>query len=222
MIFKSQTPPPEPQQVKQTHIHQSPSIVGPIFAKASVAGLSLIACWFGAIYLLAQAGAAQPAKTLSQWLIVTIFLATLVFIANQWFDKILDHRLEMTKELTQQHRLRQLYANKLAGDTRQLGDQQRLANLVYLVMTTAYDQLHTKGPFTGTARPWSSHQAGQLTLAGESAKVGRTFAAQVRPWLEQFEIISGDQINTRRYPDIHSIQHLLFLPPVAPQLNGHA
>ena len=201
-----------------THIHYHTSDVGQIIARSAVALVSVFLGWHGLVFMVSLTGARQPEMVVAQLVFWVGGGAAVVFflghLLSEHLDRYYNHREAMEAERTQQIRYRQLMAGSAATDSRTLGDQKRLMALIYLVMLDAYDYLAKNKRFRGVWRPWSRRSAGQYTLVslGETSPVGEEFGARVRPWLEQAGVIDEDQINVKDYPDIASIQRLIYQP----------
>ena len=209
-----------------THIHNyTPSETTPIFARAIVYALAIPTVgWYGGVFLLTQMGIFNPQRALAQIIIWSIIIAGFTYIASRWLDGTIasfyNHRQAMADKETERMRYQQIMLNSMAKDTRRLGDDQRLAVLILSVMEDAYDQLarNDKGKFVGLARPWSRRSAGNIVLTslGEVEPVGDEFGRKARQFLQDQHIIVGDQVNSKHFPDLASVQLKLFEPPVLP------
>lgn len=201
-----------------THYH-TPSEVGPIVVKAVIGFIALPVGWWGLNFLLDQAGIYRPQVVAAQCLLWVIGLIggslfMKVFVVDAYYRDHLDHQLALEKERTEQLRYTQLHTQSVVTDTRASGERQRLATLVYMVMLDAYDYVAKNGDFRGSWRPWSRRTAGEYLLVtlGETAPVGEALGAKARAFLERHEVVVDDQIDLGRYPDIASIQRLLYQP----------
>lgn len=211
---RSEIVPPTP-----THVHHhTPSEVGPIVAKAAIGLLAVLLAWFIGLYLLGKMGVRDPEAVLARLIVWGLLIVALVFLLNHWLSGYLDryyvHREAIEKEKTQQARYRQVMTQSAVVDTRREGEGKRLASLIYVIMLDVYDDVAKKGPYKGSWRPWSRRAAGERVLVtmGETEPVGPEFGAKVRRFLEHHEIIINDQLNLGQYPDIASVQRVLYQP----------
>lgn len=198
--------------------HHTPSEATPILAKAGVGVLGLIVFWLFGLFLLSQMGVHKPAETLAH----LIVYGCLLIGGAWWVDRLVRHYVEryfahketIEQERTQQMRYKQVLTHSAVTDSRREGDDKRLASLIYLILLDAYDYYAKHGPYRGAWRPWSRRPAGEYVLLtlGEQQPVGPEFGAKVRGFLEKHEIIVSDQLNLERYPDIASVQRVLYTP----------
>ena len=211
-------PPPGP-----THIHNhTPGASGEIWAKILGAIVLVILAWFALVFLADQAGVRRPTEVVAQGLFWAGGLAFAAWLLNHiigdHLDRWYDHREAIEEQRTNQMRYRQLLAGSMATDSRALGDEKRLAALIYLVMHDAYDYLARNRKFRGTWRPWSRRSAGDyvLMVLGEETPVGEEFGSRVRPFLATAGIITpDDQVNQKHFPDLGSVQRVLYQPVLA-------
>jgi hypothetical protein len=212
------SPPPGP-----THIHNhTPGQAGEVWAKISGAVVLIVLAWFALVFLAGQAGVDRPTEVVAQGLFWVGGILAVVWLLGRALGEHLDrwyaHCEAIEEQKTNQMRYRQLLAGSAATDSRRLGDEKRLAALVYLVVLDAYDYLARNRKFRGVWRPWSKRSAGAYTLIslGETSPVGNEFGARVRPFLETTGIITGDdQVDQKHFPDLASVQRVLYQPVLA-------
>jgi hypothetical protein len=170
--------------------------------------------WHGGVFVLAKAGFGEPEETLATILLWAGGLIVLGIVATRWVEGFLDRWLEhqevMKDKETEQLRYRQLMQQSVVVDSRRQGEDKRRAALVYAIMDRAYDYYAQHGPFKEAWRPWSRRSAGQIVLAGETEPVGETLAVKAKEFLLRHEVIVREQINVQRYPDLASVQRLLY------------
>ena len=217
--FRAQSPAPPPKPPGPTHIHHhQPGEMEKVLSRVVGLFLSVGILWLIGLFLLNQAGVRNPNRTLAiivVWVAVALclmffFRFTLIDLWDRW----LSHREEIERERTQQVRYQQMLAGSAVVDTRTTGDRQRLTALILHILIDAYHHVATSGPYRGGERPWSRRQAAgrTLTTLGESAPVGEALGGKVRPFLEQHQIIINDQLNLEQFPDLASVQRLLYQP----------
>lgn len=211
-----------------THVHNhQPNPAGVIVSVALIGLVGIFLAWHAGIYLLDLAGARQPRETMAQIILWTGGLLFAGWLLTLWFDNVMDkyfaHQKAMANARIDEMRYRSRLAHSMAQDSRLLGEEQRFTALVYAVLLTAYDHQVRNGHFRGTYRPWSRRSAGGQILysLGEQEPVGEAMGARVAPWLEEREIIKGDQLNLERFPDIASVQRLLYAPPIVREPNRY-
>ena len=201
------------------HHHNGPSPVGIAIAITIGVGVLAAGLWYAGIFLLRQMAVRHPAEA---W--AAILLGTPLLLALNWlFNTEVDRRdasrqahAEKMKLLELETlRLQRTMQPALLNPSKVNGDN-RLAELIMLIMTQAYKYLEQRGRFRGQARPWSRRQGGAfvLTALGESKEVGGDLAVKAKSFLLFHDIITPDdeQINTARYPDIDAVRMLLALP----------
>ena len=224
MKFKHKTealpaPPPAPTTI---HNH-APSAFGAVFSKVLAGVLGAIFLWFAGVFLFKKVGFRHPDEALA----VTVFIAlagAITLLAGSFvFDRFLNRWFEFQKEMrdkeTEQLRYRQLLLQSAVADTRPAGSEQtRLNSLILQIMDEAYTHLAKNGRFRGAWRPWSRRNAGAMTLLslGENEPVGETLAVKAKTFLLRHEVIVNEQVNLKRYPDLASIQKLLYAPVLLP------
>lgn len=206
------------------HIHNhSPNPAISIVAIATVVLIGVLLAWHAGIYLLDLAGARQPRETMAQVVIWGVGLFVFSFLATRWLESVMDrcfaHKQTMANITTEQLRYKQMMIGSAVTDTRALGEDKRLNALVLAVAMEAYDYLAKNNTryFRGQSRPWSRRQAGAQVLAslGETNPVGEAMAQRARTWLEERGIVTGDdQVDLDRFPNLASVQRLLYGPPV--------
>jgi len=212
------SPPPGP-----THIHNhTPGQAGEVWARLTGGIAVVVLAWFGLIFLAGQAGVDRPTEVVAQGIFWVGGILAMIWLLGRALGEHLDrwyaHREAIEEQRTNQMRYRQLLAGSAATDSRRLGDEKRLAALVYLVMLDAYDYLARNRKFRGVWRPWSRRSAGAYTLIslGETSPVGEEFGARARPVLANAGIITeDDQIDQKHFPDIASVQRVIFQPVLA-------
>ena len=212
-----------PQPAGPTHIHNhAPSALGEIFGKVLAALIALIASWFVGVFILGRAGFSHPDRTLASAIIWLAGAAIFVFLGNHFVENVLDrwfeHREAMEDRRAEQLRYRQIMQQSAVTDSRQSGERARLTALALAVMWSAYEYYERNGAFRGAWRPWSRRSAGKVILhgLGETQPVGEAFGEQARQFLKANQVITGDspneQINIAQFPDIASVQRLLYYP----------
>lgn len=209
----------EQQQPRETVVHHH----GPAWGRII---LSVVACvavglwglWHIGIFLLRQVGDRQPERHLAISVIVIVAFVGFALLSSwlfgKHFDRIADHKLRMKEKDNEALRYRQMMAASMGHDTRTMGQQGRFAQLVIVILIEAYDYVYHHGPYSSnTPRPWSRRQAAKVILSNESEPVGETMGTEVRPWLTRRGVITpDDQLNLDDYPDIGSVQRLLYQP----------
>lgn len=224
MLFKKRAETSTQAPPGPTHIHNhTPGAAGEVWARVLAAVVLIVLAWFALVFLADQAGVYRPAEFVAQGLFWLGGLAAIAWLLNHMLGDHLDrwyaHRETIEEQRTNQLRYRQLMINSAVVDSRRLGDDKRLAALIYQVMMDAYNQLPRNGKFRKTERPWSRRMAGaqKLISLGEDSPVGETFGARVRPALLRAGIVDGetDQINLKHFPDIGSVQRVLYQPVLA-------
>jgi hypothetical protein len=213
--------PAEPQ-AGPTHIHNHPpSALAEILGKVIAFVFVLVIGWHAGVFLLGKAGVRNPDEAFAE-LVLYAFGAVAAIIAasyllNHVIDRLLEHREAMADKETEQLRYRQRMQRSLLADSRQTGEEARLAVLVTEIMERAYEyQAKNRRPFRGTWRPWSRRSAGEIVLLtlGEKKPVGERLAVQAKEFLQEHEVIVDEQLNLDRYPDVASVQRLLHAPIV--------
>lgn len=184
---------------------------------------AVVGLWYAGLFLLDKVGVKDPETTLAA--VILVILACVVFLfLGSWlmgahFDKWSNHRLAMADRELERDRLRQMMATSMAAEYRQPSNDTRFSRLVTLIALKAYDDYFKNGPYRGNEpRPWSRRAAASVILAGEHDPVGESMGSRVRLWLKEREIITtDDQLNIAKYPDVASVQRLLYYPIL---LNG--
>lgn len=214
------------EPVGDTHIHQ-PSACAEVAIRYLAIAAAFPAAYFAGVYLFAQAGYQEPYQVMATIIIYGAGGLITLIILSRWsagaLDRYYAHRELMEQERTKQLQYQQLMARSSVAESRQMGERHtRLADLVYLTMLAAYDQLARTGrtEFTGVARPWSENGVRRL-IPANGQRPTATEAGEVKQFLVDNEVIAGEypneQLNLKRYPDIGSIQHLLYYPAVINQ-----
>ena len=181
--------------------------------------LTAIAIWLGAEFVLAKAGFRHPDTLLATTVLWLLgggeVLALITRGLNRLLDRWFTHRETMADKFTEQLRYRQLTQQSVVADSRRSGEDARLAALVTAIMMTAFEHNARHGKFRGQWRPWSRRSAAEIILAGENAPVGEAMARRARAFLEKHRVVLDGQLNLDRYPDLASVQRLLYDPPLA-------
>ncbi len=184
---------------------------------------AVVGLWYAGLFLLDKVGVKNPETTLAAVIIVTLACILFLFLGS-WlmgshFDKWSAHRQAMADKEIERDRLRQIMATSMAAEYRQPGNDTRFSRLVTLIALRAYDDYFKNGPYRGNEpRPWSRRAAASVILANEHDPVGESMGARVRLWLKERAVITADdQLNIAQYPDVASVQRLLYYPIL---LNG--
>lgn len=209
----------QPQRETVTgQVQPGPAWARIIFSLTACLMIGLVALWHVGIFLLREAGAKEPERLLSIGIIMLVVFVGVAMLAS-WlfgahFDRVAAHKLKMREKENEALRYRQMMALSMSHDTRTMGQQARFAQLVILVLIEAYDYAYHHGPYSSnTPRPWSRRQAARVVLSNESTPVGEVMGAEVRPWLTAKGVIMpDDQLNLDAYPDVGSVQRLLYQP----------
>lgn len=213
-----------PRSGTTQHIHNhSPNPAISIVAIAVVVLIGIFLAWHAGIYLLDLAGAHRPKETMAQIIIWGVPLLLIGWLLTLWgehiLDRVFEHNEAMEDKRTEQLRYKQLMLKSAVTDTRATGEDARLNALILAIMMDSYDHLarnNTKYFGANEKKPWSRRQAGAQVLVsmGETEPVGETMGVRARAWLEEREIIVNDQVNLDRYPNLASVQRLLYAPPL--------
>lgn len=201
---------------RTTHVHQyTPSPAMEIAVKFLAVLILGFLGWHTGVFLLEQAGIRESGETLA-WLIVAIlFILPLNWLFNTYWLDWLSHKEKMEDKKTEQLRYKQIMAQSIVADSRQIGPRARLVNLVCLVIMAAYNHHTQSGQFRGTWRPWSRREIQKLTPA-DGLKPSEREATEVKDFLLKNNVITGrypnEQLNTEQFPDIASVQRLLYYP----------
>jgi len=232
--FKTQSETIEyPPTTGITHVHNhnhTPSAVGEAVGKALLYGSLAVAGWYAGVFLMSKAGFSDPESAMAGTLVWgTLGFILVLFVsraAGEQIARYYAHQEAMEDRRTEQLRYQQLMMSSVVTDSRVIGaEDSRLTALAYEMMRQAYAyHLKNNAPFAGKWRPWSRRNAAEIRLPGETKPVGETMASKATAWLINKEVIVDDQINLKYYPDLGSIQRLLYQPPVliAPQTQKGA
>lgn len=216
--------PTQPKAPAHVH-HHTPSQAAPIIAKAAVHFITGAVLWGVGLYFLSTLGVREPSRTLVQIVVWGGIGAIAIIVLERWISTFLDKwsetRIEIERERTAQLRIRQHTAQSASVDTRAKDEEQTLFyNLVIGVLLQAYDDYSQQGYYQGSARPWSRRAAAQYVPIGTGVAVGEGLGGKVKPFLEQYEIIRDNQLNIARFPDVASVQRLLFEPIAISRVGG--
>lgn len=220
--FKNQGKALGPPASGPSHIHHhTPGQAGSIVALAVLVILGLILLWPAGIFLLDKAGVRRPEEVWASILLWVPAAIGVYFLGRMLVIDIMDRRYEHKEIMADKHielmRYQQMMTRSLVTDSRQLGEEKRFAALVLAVMIESYQYVARNGDtFRGSERPWSRRQAGGQVLysLGESQPVGEGLGARVRSFLEEQRVIVDDQVNLADFPDLASVQRLLYNAPV--------
>ena len=209
---KAQSPPPA-----IIHRHE-PSPFAEMMARVVGGLVAIVTLWLGGEFLLTKVGIRDPDRILAE-VVLWLLGGGPVLVLTAWglnhlLDRWLSHREQMADKLTEQLRYRQLMQHSAVVGARRSGTDARLAALVIAIMMNAFDHHARRGQFRGQWRPWSRRAAAEIVLAGESAPVGEAMARKARAFLERHQVVVDGQLNLDRYPDLASIQRLLYDPPL--------
>jgi len=198
---------------KPPTIHQyATNWPGVIFAGAGALILFLPVMWGCAIFIASQLGARKPGEAVAQFIVAMLIVSIVIMIAKFVLADLVGMFLQNRVELKQLE-IEAMRYDQLAAQTAPVGrantEDTRFANLVLLVMWHAYDRMDELGNVSG-GKPWAWRNCKDLILANETKAVGETMARRVRPFLEAHRIIIADRVNTKRYGDLRTVNHLLW------------
>ncbi len=212
-------PPPAPTTI---HNH-APSAFGAVFSKVLAGVVGSIFFWFAGVFLFKKIGFRHPDEAMAMTIFIILAVVGLLLTGAFIFDRFLDRWFEFQKAMrdkeTEQMRYRRMLLQSAVADTRPTGGEQtRLNSLILQIMDEAYTYLAKNGRFRGAWRPWSRRNAGTMVLIaqGEREPVGETLAVKAKTFLTRHEVIVDEQVNLERYPDLASIQKLLYAPILLP------
>jgi len=202
-----------------THIHQhTPSAAGELLIKVFLILVAPVLIWHGGIFLFNQAGITNPARAWSNTIIYGVLGVGTLYLLNIGlsgkYEQWLAHREYIEGKRLEQVRHQQLMNQSALTASRQQGEHVRFAALIYAVMYQCYEHYARYGKFSTQSRPYSRRQVAQIVLdtLSETEPVGPTLAEQIRPFLEKYRVIVNDQLNIQEYPDLASVQRLLYYP----------
>ena len=226
-IFKTEQPAPPPQPETVVHHHPAPNPAAAIFTAGMMAVIGIIAAWKIGVYLLAEAGALYPHKTLATailWLVgAGIVFAMLWLLSSSLFGQWLAHRETMADKQAELERIKievaQYQARMAASratDARLMEPQKR--RLHALIETIMVDAYHHGDKKWERARPWARSQAEAVILPNETTPVGYTLANNAKRWLVDNGVLVGrsgrESVDFHRYPNLASVQRRLADIPV--------
>lgn len=229
MKFKSKaealpSPPPPPTTVH----HHAPSAFGAVFSKVLAVITGLIFFWFAGIFLLGKIGVRHPDEVLAKSILFGLMIIVLVGIVSIISDRFLTRWFEFQKEMRdkdiQYARQRRMLLQSAVADTRPSQRTERRNSLVLQIMDEAYTYLTENGKFRGAWRPWSRRNAAAMVLLtlGETEPVGEGLAVEAKQFLVKNGVIVDNRIDLKRYPDLASIQKLLYAPVLLPVTDASA
>lgn len=179
---------------------------------------AVIGLWYAGVFLFEQAGIRNPETALAAVIIVCLACVFFLFLGS-WlmgahFDKWSNYKLAMADKEIERDRLRQLMATSMAAEYRRPSNDTRFGSLVTVIILKAYDDYFKNGPYRGNEpRPWSRRAAAAINLTNEQEPVGEAMGSRVRLWLKERAVITADdQLNIDQYPDVASVQRLLYYP----------
>jgi hypothetical protein len=219
-------PPPAIPRETVIHNHNSSSNAPVFLVLFGIACLTVVFGWYGGVFLLAQAGLAQPERQLANGLIfvvgLLVVLAIATLVARAFLRDVLEARVEIERLRTQAEQARQNQAQQISplAAARMTREQSRLYMAVKLAMSRAYQSIDEQGNLQTRAEPWSRRSVGELRLLNESKALGEqsNVANAVKPWLLRAGILVDDRtVNLADYPNLNAVDLALladFGPPV--------
>jgi hypothetical protein len=128
-------------------------------------------------------------------------------ILTAWNEAV---RTESETKIQLQRIQLQLAQSTPIGTSRTLGEDTRKAQIIQMVMARAYQFIETskRNYEHNDSKPWAWKNAQGLEIDGDKPVTERE-ARRIRDWLQDMELIEGDQVNVGKYPDMNAVNRFL-------------